>query len=218
MKNLFQLVRSFTGKAISRSSALLRDLKGKSVAKIGPWLTKNKWWIKSFAVPGAAGALGAVAVDHFIQNSVSNWSNAKEDSFQELMTDVGVSNPDKLSRAYHNQLHSKLSEKVDQMTSYRLSNLSPQEQMVVMLDAVQNLALIINNYDNDAVRRVAKQGLISMSAFIQVGELPEEDLSSPLIVRSLRNLSEDMADDIQVESALCTMMNLAVDGTPFRTI
>lgn len=78
--------------------------------------------------------------------------------------------------------------------------------------------MLIHNESDEEVRRVGIRASILIPSCLDVGQIPEEGFSNEMVIRSMRNLSEDNLSAEDIEGSMDALLDIAESGAPLKSV
>jgi hypothetical protein len=133
------------------------------------------------------------------------------------MESTGESTPEGAGRAKRRKVIMELRDLVNKLGGYGESE-RDDEYVRSLVRSIELVNYLAHNESDDEVRRMAVRATITIPGCMEAGVVPEEGFTNPLVLRSLRNLSEDALSAEDVEGMLDCVLDVAESNTPLKMI
>lgn len=212
MNKLWKFVAGVGSKMGSRAKLLWSRIGFKSTSKIATWASKNKGWLQAVGLTSVSAAAGAL-----VTKLVSSYIENKESVSERWMETTGTSTPERASEAKKNKVIMELRTVINTYNSYNGSD-KDDDYMRAAIRMVELVNYLIHNDTDEEVRRVGVRASILIPSCLEAGVVPEEGFSNVLIIRAMRNLSEDAISAEDIEGLLDSVLDIAESGSPLKCV
>lgn len=213
MNKVFLFIKKAGIKMISKSKVIWSKIGLKSTSKVAAWASKNKGWLQAVGISAVSAGAGAV-----VTRIIAAYIDSKESTAQRWMDQTGTSNPVAASNAKAIKIIQKLRRAVDSINANRDDDESRQDYIMAILSAIECVNYLAHNDNDDEVRRITSRATVVISGCCEAGVIPEDGFSSPAMIRTLRNLSEDNLSAEDIEGFADSVLDIAESGEPLKSI
>lgn len=213
MNNFWNLLKKLSMNMAGRARMVWSKIGSKSTSKVATWASKNKTWLANIGIgvtSAAAGALVSKVVAGYIEN--------KEDVGKRWMDQTNESTPERASARKRVKVLNELRTRIDTLRDYSYDESRDDEYTECLIRTVELVNMLAFHESDDDVRRIATRSCVTIPGCLQSGQMPEEGFSSPLVLRALRNLSENALSAEDIEGAIDSLLDIAESGAPLKSV
>jgi hypothetical protein len=212
VNKLFRLIADVGIKFGTRVRTIWTRIGTKNTAKIAAWASKNKGWLSSLGIATASATASAI-----VTRIVGSFIDAKESVAARWMESTSTTTPERASYYKRSRAISELRECVNVYQGYNDTD-KDDNYVKTVLRMQELINLLVFNESDEEVRRIFVRAATVMPGCMEVGVVPEEGFSHPLISRTLRNLSEDALTAEDLEGAMDCVLDIAESDAPLKMI
>lgn len=184
----------------------------KSTAKIAAWFSRNKGWLSTVGLTAASAGVSAL-----VSTAIQRYVQAKEEVATRWMESTQTLSPEAASSRKRVKAMSELRDCVNTIASYGDGE-RDDSYTNALIRSIELMCYITHNEQDDEVRRISSKAMTVISGCVEAGVVPEEGFTNPLLLRTLRNLSEDDTSATDIEGTIDCVLDIATTGAPLKTI
>lgn len=212
MNNLFKLIGKAGIKVGSKAKALWSKMGSFSTAKIARWATANKGWLQTIGLASISAATGTI-----VSGLISSYMQSKEAVAQRWIDATGESTPEAASNRKRAECISEIRDIINSISGFdQYSRDDDYASRLVRL--VELVNFLVHNESDDEARRIAVRAASIIPGCLDAGVYPEEGCANPMVMRALRNLSEDALTAEDIEGAMDCVLDVAESGAPLKAV
>lgn len=212
MNKIWRMIASAGLKMGSRAKMLWAKVGFKNTAKVAAWASKNKGWLQTVGLTAVSAGTGSL-----ITQLVSSYVGNKEEVAQRWIESTGELTPERASFRKKVSCIGELRDVVNKLSGYGDSG-RDDEYLRLMVRMSELTNYLIHNEADEEVRRVAVRASILIPSCLESGQVPEEGFTNVLVLRAMRNLSEDSVSAEDIEGSLDSVLDIAESGCPLKSV